>query len=379
MSSRIVPLLSICLGCAWLPAWAQNTLTVPMEVVHVSNPNLVPEGVGDASMRGSATLYRLHPQYTLQVVNEASRTELSLGGLIERSSDTALSAHSSLPSLGVLWESRAPTSVIQLRASLAEASTRETEFADFGRVALDSTQRTGSIGATWATELTSNTGVELEAFHASVKYDSSALRDFRDYQETGGSVGHRWQASENSRYVLTASAARRQQEGDLAGGARSHQSRTGLVLEYEANLSDGLTLAANIGVARAGSFEKETLSVGGLRLSGERERLTYTLEWRVDVSVDGTSRGYTRADNFGVSFGYAMSADTSLTVGASRARALSGERSEGSLMYALIRSELTPFWAVTAGLEHRRARTAGSPFARGHSVALGLVYTHSDF
>ncbi|MGE0350250.1 hypothetical protein [Hydrogenophaga sp.] len=348
-----------------------------MEVVHVSNPNLVPQGVGDDSSRGSTTLFRIHPQYTLQMAGEASRTELSLGAQIERSSDTALSANRNLPSVGVLWEGRGPTSVIQLRASLAEASTRETEFADFGRVALDSTQRTGSVGATWSRELTPNTGLELAAFHTRVKYDTSTARD---YQETGGSAVYRWQVSENSRYALTASTARQQQEGSVGGGVSNNRvSRTGLVLGYESELSERVTLAINVGGVRAGSLEKRTRSVGGIRLTGEGERLTYTLEWGVDVTADGTARGYTRADNIGVSLGYTLTAATSLTLGASRARALSGERSQGSLLYAQIRSELSPFWAATAGLEHRRARTGSVPFARGHSVTLGLVYTHPDF
>ena len=111
-----------------------------MEVVRVSNPDLAAES------RGSVTLYRVHPQYTLQTVQGSSRTELSLGGMIERSSNTDLSANRTLPSVRVLWESSSPVDVFGLRASLEEASTRETEFAEFGRVTRDSTQRTGTLG-----------------------------------------------------------------------------------------------------------------------------------------------------------------------------------------------------------------------------------------
>jgi hypothetical protein len=348
-----------------------------VEVVHVSNPNMVPAEAGDESRRGSATLYRIHPQYTLQVADGASRTELSMGALIERSSNTALSANRNLPSLGVLWEGRGPTSVIGLRASLTEESTRETEFADFGRVALDSTQRTGSIGATWTKELTSSTELELAAFHARVTYDTPLLRD---YQNTGASVRYGWQRNANNRYALTASAVRQRRDRDVSSvDERSSLSRIGLLLGYETNLSERVTLATNAGVARTSSFDSQTHAVGGLRLSSEGERLTYTLEWGRDVSSDGTARGYTRADTLGASLGYSLTAETSLTVGASRARALSGVRGEGSLLYAQIRSELTQFWAATAGLEHRRARTIGAPFARGHAVTLGLVYTHPDF
>jgi len=377
MSRRIASLLlPACLGAAWSPAWAQNTLTVPMEVVVVSNPNLVPEGMGDESRRGRATLFRLHPQYTLQSVNGPSRTELTLGGMIERSSNTSLSANRSLPSVGVLWEGRGPVSVFGLRASLAEASTRETQFAEFGRVALDSTQRTALIGATWTRELTSNSDMQLDGFHSRVTYDSSLARD---YDETGASARYRRQLTESSRYTLTASTARQRQDRDASGAPPSSIPRTGLVVGYEIELTERMALGANLGVMRTGGIDGRTHTVGGFRLAREDERWTYNLDWGREVRSDGTTSGYTLADTLSVSLGYAFTADTSLTVGASHARALTGVRDAGTLLHARVRTELSPFWAVTAGLENRRARTAGAPYARGYAMTLGLVYTHPDF
>lgn len=384
MRSRIARLLlPVCLGCAWVSVSAQNTLTVPMEIVHIGNPNLVPdrsEG-GDAAdegaRRGNVTLFRIHPQYTLQSQQGSARTELSLGALIERSSDTDLSAQRSLPSVGVLWESSSPTGVLGLRGSLAEASTRETEFAEFGRVALDSTQRTGSVGATWARELTLNSSLELAVNHARVSYDTPLLSD---YNETGISAQYRWQQHANSRYSLTASSARLRREGDVSDGdERARISRSGIQLGYETDLSAGLTLGAHLGAVRTGSPDSRTGSVGGLRLVHEGERLSYALDWARDVSADGTPRGYTRADALGVTLTYPFSVNTSLSVGASHARTLDGAGDEGTTAFARVRSDLTAFWAFTAGLEHRRARSSGSPSVQGHSVSLGLVYTHPDF
>lgn len=387
MKPRIASLiLPACLGCAWLPALAQNTLTVPIEVVHVSNPNLVPERRADGDTeaaardelrRGDATLVRLHPQYTLQMVNAASRTELTLGGLIERSSDTALSANRSLPSVAVLWENSNPTGMLGLRASLAEESTREAAFADFGRVAVDSTQRTGLIGATWTTELTSSTALELALSHERVAYDTPLLRD---YNETMASASYRWQHSASGRYALTASTARLRREDGIGGDEQpSRISRHGVVLGYELDLSEGTTLAASAGAMRTGSPDSRTHAVGSFRLAHEGERFAYDLEWGRDLSADSSSRGYTRADTFGASISYRFTENTRFTVGASHARSLGGEREEGSLVYARIRSELTRFWAASAGLEHRRARSSGIPSAQGHAVILALVYTHPDF
>lgn len=387
MSPRIASLLLLaCLVGAWLPASAQNALTVPMEVVHVSNPNLVPSrstdddteaATRDEMRRGDATLVRLHPQYTLQMVNGASRTELALGGLIERSSDTALSANRSLPSVGVLWENRGPTRVIGLRASLEEESTREAEFDDFGRVVVDSTQRTGTIGANWTTELTSSTDLELALSHARVAYDTPLLRD---YDETTASASYRWQHSASGRYSLTASTARQRRDNGMVGDEeRNRISYHGVVFGYELDLSEAVTLSASVGAMRTGSPDSRTHAVGGLRLAREGERFAYALEWGRDLGADGSARGYTRADTFGASLSYPFTQDTTFTVGAGHARSLDGEREEGSLVYARLRSELTPFWAATAGLEYRRARSSGIPSARGYAVILGLVYTHPDF
>lgn len=393
MNPRIAALLlPVCLGGAWLPASAQNTLTVPIEVVRINNPNLVPErradGLGEADAdaaerdelwRGNVTLVRFHPQYTLQMASGASRTELTLGGLIERSGDTALSANRSLPSVGVLWESGRPTSMLRLRASLEEESTREAEFDDFGRVVVDSTRRTGAVGAAWASELTSSTDLELALSHARVRYDTLLLRD---YDETEASARYRWQHSANGRFAVTASTARQRRDDGVGGGGgeeRSRISRHGIVLGYELDLSEAVTLVASAGAMRTGSPGSQTHAVGGLRLAREGERLAYALEWGRELGADGTAVGYTRVDTFGASFSYPFTESTTFTVGASHARSLDGRREQGSTAYARVRSELTRFWAATAGFEYRRARSSDAPAARGHTVILGLVYTHPDF
>ncbi len=384
----ILFLLVSALSLAGSAAMAQNSLTVPMEVVRVNNPNLVAEGGGEddgadggsAARRGSVTLFRIHPEYTLHSARDGSRTELTLGGLIERSSNTDLSAHRSLPSVSVLWEGRSPTGVFGLRASLMEESTRETEFADFGRVALDTTQRIGTLGANWSKGLTSNTTLELEAAHARVKYDTPLIRD---YNETSMGAAHHWQYSADTRYSLTAAAARLRQEGrtipspDDEGAGRA--SRAGIGLAYEARLSEDLALVGSVGAVRTRALRGTTHPVGGLRLSYDGETIDYTLAWLREVSVSGAFGGYLLVETVETSLTYPFTVNTSLSVGAGHARSLEMDREAGTTVFARVRSELTPFWALTIGLEHRRVRTYGGPSARGHSVALGLVYSHPDF
>ncbi|AOW13497.1 hypothetical protein LPB72_10775 [Hydrogenophaga crassostreae] len=366
MNSKIASLLVLASQpFVWLPAMAQNTLTVPMEIVRVSNPEL------SAESSGSVTLYRLHPQYTLQSIQGSSRTELTLGGMIEKSSNTDLSANRTLPSVRVLWENSSPVDVFGLRASLEEASTRETEFAEFGRVTRDSTQRTGTLGGTWTRNLTARSFLELAASHARVSYDTALLVD---YSETRGSVAYRFESGPSSRYALTSSVARLKPSG---GGTSVSRGEVGL--GYEVDLREDVTLNARAGVVHTSTPRGKTDPVGALRLAYTGERVGYALEWVRDVSLGGTLGGYTRSETLGASFTYPFTVDTSLALGYSQARSLEVDRDVGVTVYARVRSELTRFWAFTMGLENRRAKSSVTPSASGNAFAVGFVYAHPDF
>jgi len=368
MMTQLRSFASVLLGWQALmcvPAWAQNTLTVPMEVVRMSNPNLA------ADSPGSVTLYRLSPQYTLQSVQENSRTELSLGAVVERSSNTELQAHRTLPSVRVLWENSSPVAVLALRASLEEMSTQQTEFAEFGRVTLDSTERIGTIGGTWTRQLTANASLELSASHARVSYDTPLLID---YSETRAALSRRVELDANSRYSLIASASHLKPDG--AGASTSFGE---IALGYERALSERLNLTARAGAARIGSPSNSTHFVGALRLAYEGERLGYAVGWSRDVGASGALGGYRRAENFDASLTYPLSINTTMSVGVTHARSLDGPRDAGATAYARFRSELNSFWAFTLGLEHRRSMPLGAAEARGNVIAAGLVYTHPDF
>ncbi|MFP8781480.1 hypothetical protein [Hydrogenophaga sp. RWCD_12] len=349
----------------WMPAAAQNALTVPVEIVRVTNPDLRTES------RGNVTLYRFHPQYTLQSVQDSSRTELSLGALIERSSNTDLSASRSLPSVGLLWEHSSPVDVVVLRASLEEASTRETEFAEFGRVTQDSTQRTALVRGTWTRNLTAGSALELGASHARLSYDRPLLVDYR---ETLTSARYRIESSTTSRYSLSASASRLNPDGGGEGASRRE-----LGVGYEVDIREGLSLNATAGVARSTVPRKKTVPVGGLRLTYRGELIGYQVGWSREVSAGASLGGYMRSQGFEASLTYPFTTNTSLNLGFNRAQSLEADRDVGSTVYARLRSELTRFWTFTMGVEQRRAKPFGRPTARGNSVAVGFVYAHPNF
>lgn len=350
----------------WLPALAQNTLTVPIEVVRISNPDLA------AVSSGSVTLFRISPQYTIQKVDGPTRTEWGFGATVERSSNTDLSANRTLPRASLVWENTTPLSVFAVRGSLEEASTRETEFAEFGRVTRDSTERVGSLGATWTRNITESSRWELAATQRQVSYDTDV---FRDFSETSASAAYEVDTSPTARMSFTGSASSVNPEG-----AGDNSTRTGLGLGYETALTEAMSLAGGAGVVRSsGQQRSRTSAVGNLRLAYEGERHGYLLGWAREVSAGGSIGGFTRSQSFTASVRYALTAENTLSFGLDHAKALDDPRDAGATAYVRFNSVLTPFWAFTVGLEHRRAMRATGPNASGNALTVGLVYAHPDF
>lgn len=354
-----------CQCLPWLPALAQNTLTVPSEVVRISNPDLT------AVSSGSVTLFRVSPQYTIQQVDGATRTEWGFGATVERSSNTDLSANRTLPRASVLWENTTPVSVFALRGSLEEASTRETEFAEFGRVTRDSTERAGTLGATWTRNLTERTRWELGATHRQVSYDSDL---FQDFSETAATAAYEIDTSPTARLRYTGSVASVNPEG-----SGSNSTRTGLGVGYETTLSDSYTVLAGVGLVRTSAAQSRTRPVGNLSLAYEGDRFGYLVGWSREVSAGGSIGGFTRSESVTARITRPLSVDSSVTFGIDHVRTLDGARDAGATAYARYLSNLTQFWSFTVALEHRRALPAVGPTGRGNSVSVGLTYSHPDF
>lgn len=355
------------LGCqclAVLPALAQNTLTLPMEVVWIKNPSLSVESPG------SVMLYRINPQYTLQRTQTHSRTALSLGALVEQSSVNSLSADRTLPSLALSWQSLDPVSSVGVRASLEDASTRETEFAEFGRVIRDGIQRTSTLGTTWTRQLSERALLETGFSHARVSYNTSTLTPYR---ETRGFVAYGFEYSPNTRYTLAANASHLR-----AAGTASSTLLHGIRLRYESELSEKLTLNTSLGATRTNE-KKGTTAVGSLNLAFRGERIGYSLMWSRDISAARSLSGYSRSETVDASAALSLTDKTRVSVGVIYARTLNETRDAGETVYARLYSELSPFWVWGAGVEHRRAMRAALTDAKGALVSVGLTYTHPDF
>jgi len=352
------------LGASANTALAQHTFSMSSEVERVENPllsNVSPGGV---------TVLRFAPSYAFETRGERYRSRLSLSAVVERSSDTTLLANRDFPSVGYTWGYAWPTSDLELRANLAESATRNTQFADFGRVTVDAREREFLTGARWNKELAERTRLTLAATHREVDYDTPLLEDYR---ELSVSSRFTWDQTETVAYYFEPAHSRLT---PLSGGPTSNQTRW--LAGTTRALSPEWSLDAFGGQSRVRGLQTETGTVGGVRLNYAGSRLTSGLEWSRDVAPIGSVSRYVRNELLGVRVGYRMTETATVNGRYSQSRSTDMVTGRGSLFALSLDNQLAARWTSSVGVEERRSSGFGGLSGRGWAVRAGVVYSYSS-
>lgn len=361
---KTVLCIAAAMGASANTALAQHTFSMTSEVERVENPlltNVSPGGV---------TVLRFAPSYAFETRGERYRSRLALSAVIERTSDTALLANRDFPSVGYTWGYAWPTSDLELRANLSESATRNTQFADFGRVTVDAREREFLTGARWNKEMTERTRLTLAANHREVDFDTPLLEDFREL-----SVSSRvtWDQSETEAYYFEPAYSRLTPR---SGGPTSNQTRW--LLGTTRALSQEWSLDAFGGQSRVSGLQTETGTVGGVRLNYAGNRVTGGLEWTRDVAPIGAVSRYVRNESLGVRVGYRLTEGATLAGRYSQSRSTDLTTGRGSLFAVSLDNQLADRWTSTVGVEERRSSGFGGLSGRGWAVRAGLVYSYSS-
>jgi hypothetical protein len=358
-------LLVVAWGGLPLVSMAQANVSVPIEIEHSSNPALTTgEAIG-------VTRLRVSPQYTLVNQDGPTQTRLSLGGVLERSSNTSVSNHRSDPNLSYEIERVFPVGSLGLRASLSEASTREEEFAETGVVTSDATQRNTVLDGTWTRELNDVSRVELGLGAAKVRYDSLSLEGYR---EVRSSVGGSYDLVDDTQLTARWEGSRLHPD---QGSGRS--SRRSFAMGLATRLSEAFRLVAERGTVRTSGLGATRTPSTLLRLEYAGERLTSTLEWSRSIATSGTLAGYTDTRQFGWTLGYEWSELTSINLSTSQARSQGAGGAVGSTWMAGLRHSLSDFWFIEGRLGQSRTQPNLGGKAHANVASLILTYSHPDF
>lgn len=355
MVSSGVPLVSM----------AQQSVSVPVEIEHNSNPALTTgEAIG-------VTRYRVSPQYTLVRQNGPTQTRFSFGGVIERSSDTAVSDHRSDPNVSAAIERDLPLGSIGFRAALSESSTREEEFADTGVVSSDATQRNTALDGTWTHELSDVSRFTLGLGAAEVRYDTSSLVGYREIRT---SVGLTHDLKEDTQVTARWEGSRLDPELDTASSSQSL-----LAVGLSSRLSEALRLAAEIGTVRTFGLVSARTPSSRLRLDYAGERLASSLEWSRSTAALGSLGGYASTRLLGWTAEYSLTERTAVNLLASQARSQGVGGAEGTSLLFGLRHSVSEFWALEGRLGQLRSRPNAGGSATANVVGLLLTYSHPNF
>ena len=347
---------------------AQQGVTVPIEIEHSSNPALTTnEAIG-------VTRLRVSPQYTLVKQDGSTQTQFSFGGVLERSSNTAVSDHRSDPNLSFAIERVLPVGSLGIRAALSESSTRQVEFAETGVVASDATQRNILLDGTWTRELSDVSRFELGLAAARVRYDTPSLVGYRELRT---SVEFTRDLQEDTQVTARWEGSRLHPS---QGTARSSQSR--LAVGLSTQLREDFRWVAEIGTVRTSGLGSTRAPATLLRLDYSGERLTSTLEWSRSTAALGSLGGYTGIRQLGWTAQYLLSERTSVNLVTSQARTqgAGGEGGAvGSTLLAGLRHSFSEFWSLEGRLGQLRSRPNAGGSATANVVGLLLTYSHPDF
>lgn len=348
-----------------LVSMAQVNVTVPVEIELSSNPALTTdEAIG-------VTRFRVSPQYTLVGRDGSTQTRFSLGGVLERSSNTSVSNHRSDPNLSYEIERGFPVGSLGLRASLSESSTRAEEFAETGVVASDATQRNMVLDGTWRRDLSDVSRLELGLGAAKVRYDTSSLVGYR---EVRSSVGGSYDLVDDTQLTARWEGSRLDPD---QGTDRS--SRRSFAVGLSTRLSEALRFMAEQGTVRTSGLGATRTPSTLLRLEYAGERLTSNLEWSRSTAISGSLAEYIRTRQFGWTVDYAWSERTSFSLAASQSRSEGAGGAVGSNWMAGLRHALDDFWSIEGRLGQLRTRPNAGGKAKSNVAGLVLTYSHPDF
>lgn len=344
-------------------ALAQSSVSLSGSVERIENPRLA------VVSPGGATVLRVAPRYTYALRGDQSSSRFSLGAGIERSSNTALVASRVYPSIDYVWERNWPDTTFELRASLAEDSTRNTQFDDVGQVTVDSRERTVLASGAWTRELTERSRFAMSVNAARVSYDTALLVGYQELRFVGRMA---WDAAERTSLYLEPAYFHLSPTGS-ARDSKQLRLTGGLRIE----LNPEWSLSSFAGLARTRSSTTLDGALGGLLLTYAGERLSSELEVNRDLSIAGVAGSYLRTENMRLRLGYRMAEGANLSASLSRVKSRGASDSTGTEARLTLENELSRDLTSTLGVEGRRSTSLGGATGKGWAVRAGLTYVYS--
>lgn len=348
----------------------QYGLTLPATVEYDSNPQLSPTNPK------SAIIERIAPQLDITRVWKANTLKLSLGAVLERSSDQQASPNRQDPNLGFSFEHDTERNAFTVNGLYQRTSARISELSQTGLVAADQNQTTKSLGANWARELTPRTRFNLGGNYSDVSYSGSG-QGLTSYTTTGVTSSLDYDVNERGAVFASVGASRYVPQSGFNPTSRYEN----IMLGYRTTTDANLQWKAQAGVAHLQGTSAGTDWQANLTGSYTRERWNTSVNLGRTVVPSGVTGGFVNATQLNWQAGYSLSAHSrfGLQAGYAKSHSVSQSalQSTTKTIGANYAYDLTPTWTLIFNAQHRQISYSLGK-ATDNVVGLTLSYSKPD-
>lgn len=339
-----------------------------MTIERDTNPTMT---TGDAT---SIWRRRVAPMYGLTGNFGADVLRASLGGTIERSTNSAVSMNRNDPTMSAGWQHETEIGGYGLSLSRVSASSRSTELTESGVVVADSTRTTTTVAGNWTAATSERGQLAANLQLSKVGYDISTLPNYRN-DVANLTYSYAWNEQLEPFLRLDLSRYAPEQAGSL--GTQDMRYRT-LQAGVRYKVTEHFDVSAQAGTARMSSGATSGNQIWNLtaRYAGERSALSVA-----------TGRNITTSGMFGVlkqnqttaNWSYAVDESTTGGLDYSRNRSQqTGLDSSYRQATVWVSRQFSPFWSARLSAARRERLLDQSPTASGSLYGITLVFTHPD-
>jgi len=343
----------------------QQSIRLPFSVEYDSNPRLVENN------ERSVQRFTLAPDYSLMATKGNEQFFANLRLRLEKSSNESVSADREDPAVDLGWTHNYETGQFGITASLAEQSTRTSEFAETGQIDNDNTRQNRSFGINWSSALSARYTLSADAEIRKVTFDREATNQNEfDNEAINAQLGY--SVNEQLEAFTRLSFSR----FDPSNNNRDTRSKS-LVVGATLTVSDTLTLSGNAGINTTSGAERDSGWQAMFSADYTTERTRSNLD--ISRSRDPSSSGIVRENNqFNVGFTYSLSERKSVGFDLSYRENLDDNDNETMTLSGNYTQQITPEWDFRLVASHRN-RDDGSIDATSNSVTATIIYKLSDF
>jgi len=346
--------------------WDQS-VSLPTSLEYDSNLPL------SATKKQGVSRLIIVPAYSLVGTYGIDELKAGLGLHVERSSDQRVSMNREDPNLLLGWRRLTETGEFSLTTKYDQVSSRQAELQDTGRVATDSTRKTGSLGGVWRSAVTEFSTLTADADYKTVSYDAGTQTNFNNL-----SAGIKWDYawSERIEPFLRFSVSHYDPDKTTATVASSdYYTVTGGV---KMKASEHLEWTAQGGPSRVSARTSDTGWQGSfdMQYRGDRYDAAFNMGRSMTVSGDG---GFVAANRVTGTFGYTIDERSGAGFAASWQDNKGNNPNTMQQLGAWASHELSPLLHGRLYYQHKLRRQDGQPDASGDVLGVTLVYSPRGF